>query len=521
MRERRLSRRRVLGVAFEEFDTSIVFEAHRLLLAEGADLDASGILVVDPWQVVRFEPHSQLIKMFANAEQQLFTLEPALERVSEMDRPGFNQLSLCAIMEEGRSQVSTRTLSHSDHQFSHYERRPTYPSLSESEKGVIFGEVFHLIEEVFDTFLPDLVWCVGNNYLGKVLAFSIAETRKIQFETFIPSRVGDWWLLDSEFGLGTSGRMKSQMSGLSDLEISNASRWRAELHNSLENKKDNQRDQRSLYSNQFLASAFQWLNISFFSAESAKRVLGTARLIVETVASPKNRKRQKHSGNKYGGSIRYRKALYFLMNLVRSLGFLLLPTKYLGVSLPSQPYFFLPLHNRPEASTLTLGFGTDDEEVIAFVLRRLPFGYVLAIKENPAMVGDRRRSFYKRLGSHPSVHLLDPRVPSPEIISGSVGVLGVSGTALLEAEILGKPAIALGRPEFEAALSASGFDQLESFFTDATQKRNNSRGEACDRYLGAVLKSGFQLPETPGASRETEISRRGQLFAAALRSIVQ
>lgn len=521
MRERRLSRRRLLGVAFEDFDTSIVFEAHRLLLAEGADLDASGILVVDPWQVVRFEPHSQLIKMFANAEQQLFTLEPALERVSEMDRPGFNQLSLCAIMEEGRSQVSTRTLSHSDHQFSHYERRPTYPSLSESEKGVIFGEVFHLIEEVFDTFLPDLVWCVGNNYLGKVLAFSIAETRKIQFETFIPSRVGDWWLLDSEFGLGTSGRMKSQMSGLSDLEISNASRWRAELHNSLENKKDNQRDQRSLYSNQFLASAFQWLNISFFSAESAKRVLGTARLIVETVASPKNRKRQKHSGNKYGGSTRYRKALYFLMNLVRSLGFLLLPTKYLGVSLPSQPYFFLPLHNRPEASTLTLGFGTDDEEVIAFVLRRLPFGYVLAIKENPAMVGDRRRSFYKRLGSHPSVHLLDPRVPSPEIISGSVGVLGVSGTALLEAEILGKPAIALGRPEFEAALSASGFDQLESFFTDATQKRNNSRGEACDRYLGAVLKSGFQLPETPGASRETEISRRGQLFAAALRSIVQ
>ena len=88
----------------------------------------------------------------------------------------------------------------------------------------------------------------------------------------------------------------------------------------------------------------------------------------------------------------------------------------------------------------------------------------MVVKENPMMIGDRRKKFYRWVSRQASVILVDPLMSSYELIINSKGVIGISGTALLEAAILGKPTHAFGHPEFRDFMTSSGYDDLDKFF---------------------------------------------------------
>ena len=176
-------------------------------------------------------------------------------------------------------------------------------------------------------------------------------------------------------------------------------------------------------------------------------------------------------------------------------------------SLPQEPYFFWALHMRPEGSVLVLG---DAREEIAELIRTadlIPEGYKLVVKENPEMFGLREFAFYRRLKRHRKIILVDPHFPTFEIIRRSTGVIGISGTVLLEAAIFEKPSYALGHPEFVGFIVGSGWNGQEIFFKNVLEKDFESPKAKILPYLAYVLKEGFEnsIPfEGDLQSREAE-----------------
>ena len=119
---------------------------------------------------------------------------------------------------------------------------------------------------------------------------------------------------------------------------------------------------------------------------------------------------------------------------------------------------------RPEGSVLVLGNAKEEITELLKAANHLPENYFLAVKENPEMFGLRERGFYRRLKSHKRIILVDPFFSTFSLIQGSQGVIGISGTVLLEAALFDKPSCALGHPEFVGFLAESGWESSQQFF---------------------------------------------------------
>jgi hypothetical protein len=113
---------------------------------------------------------------------------------------------------------------------------------------------------------------------------------------------------------------------------------------------------------------------------------------------------------------------------------------------------------------MILGDGADEIEQIEEVAALLPDGYYLAVKENPIMFGMRRYGFYTRLRKNKKIILIDPFMSTVALIANSMGVVGSSGTSLLEAAVMDVPSFALGKPEFSPFLLSNEFNNISEFF---------------------------------------------------------
>lgn len=111
------------------------------------------------------------------------------------------------------------------------------------------------------------------------------------------------------------------------------------------------------------------------------------------------------------------------------------------------PLCYLPLHMEPEATILMFSPWLRDQiELCRLVSQALPVGWKLLVKENRAMKGERPLKYYRKLRALPNVVLISPEVNSTDLNLASNITVTLTGTAALEAAILGKPSIALGRP---------------------------------------------------------------------------
>ena len=101
-----------------------------------------------------------------------------------------------------------------------------------------------------------------------------------------------------------------------------------------------------------------------------------------------------------------------------------------------EPFVFFPLHQEPERSLLlSAPFYTNQYEAIKNIIKSLPIGYKLFIKEHPAMKARhwRKISQYKEIMGLPNVVMIHPSVNSKELIKKSSLVITISGTASFEA----------------------------------------------------------------------------------------
>lgn len=138
----------------------------------------------------------------------------------------------------------------------------------------------------------------------------------------------------------------------------------------------------------------------------------------------------------------WRKLLANVKRVVRKT----ISSRLLGPTTPDIPprSVFLPLHFQPEASTLVGGiFHADQSALAEAVLKSLPLGWSLIVKEHPAGRGTRPIFHYRRLLRYPNVVFCD--APSKVILPHVDAVITVTGTVGIEALAMDKPVVMLGR----------------------------------------------------------------------------
>lgn len=118
---------------------------------------------------------------------------------------------------------------------------------------------------------------------------------------------------------------------------------------------------------------------------------------------------------------------------------------YFTSPVPSENYVFFPLHLEPELALLLYApFYTNQLAIIQNLAQSLPHDTCLYVKEHPRAFGRRPAAYYKEVAAIPNVRLIASSVNGRDLVKGSEGVVTITGTAGLEAMLMGKPVITLG-----------------------------------------------------------------------------
>ena len=109
-----------------------------------------------------------------------------------------------------------------------------------------------------------------------------------------------------------------------------------------------------------------------------------------------------------------------------------------------KPIIYFPLQAEPERTTLIQAPNyTNQIDVITNIVKSLPPGYELYVKEHPLNIFREWRSVcdYKKIMKLPNVKLIHPSVKSEDLIEKSSLVITISSTSGLEAAFHNKPSI--------------------------------------------------------------------------------
>lgn len=113
---------------------------------------------------------------------------------------------------------------------------------------------------------------------------------------------------------------------------------------------------------------------------------------------------------------------------------------------PATPYVYYPLHVPGDfALTIRSPEYLDQFALIDYVARNLPYGYVLAVKEHPAMVGAFSATRMRELlRLHDNVVLVSPARNNFAVIRDAAAVVTVNSKSGAEALMLRRPVLVLG-----------------------------------------------------------------------------
>ena len=119
-------------------------------------------------------------------------------------------------------------------------------------------------------------------------------------------------------------------------------------------------------------------------------------------------------------------------------------------SLPTGPYVAYFLHAQPEITVDSWAFEFQDQvALIRNIVATIPADTVVAVKEHWIQAGLRDPAFYEELLSIPGVVLLHDVVPTREVIRGAQLVCTLTGTAAVEAMVVGVPSVIFGDIYYE------------------------------------------------------------------------
>lgn len=209
---------------------------------------------------------------------------------------------------------------------------------------------------------------------------------------------------------------------------------------------------------------------------------------------------------------------------------------YVGAGqLPGLGYAFFPLHTEPEVTLLVYSKPFLNQiEVARLLAMSLPAAMKLVVKEHPWSVGKRKLSYYRKLLEIPNLVLAPPEMTARELVKHARLVAVISGSVALEALILRKPVITLGRAPFNFLPSTMlrHVKDLEGLSSEVAGLLEGHRHDelALQCYLAAVMensvpvdlyslllgRAGAYSERDRGTDAGTERQRQIELLAAYL-----
>lgn len=167
-------------------------------------------------------------------------------------------------------------------------------------------------------------------------------------------------------------------------------------------------------------------------------------------------------------------------------------------SLPARPFIFFPLNVIPEASTLVYApLQTNLLAAVEALVKAIPLGMNLVVKEHLPMLGTRPLSFYKHLKKIPTVILASPFEKSTRLIADSRLTCVISGTAGWESILLKKPTLVLGNAFFSALgqgfVYCSDLSSLSKAI-DQAMEIDPVNDQRLALYVAAIMSKSFDFP---------------------------
>jgi hypothetical protein len=356
------------------------------------------------------------------------------------------------------SRFDTDTLLASDIILTPWERSRWMLPITEAWRQKIAYDQVAFTERQFVEFQPDVILCVERRRLVGLAAQVVAEARGIPCLTLIFTRIGNRWMVRTDGGIGMSLFERRRFnSHRATRDVVSTAKVIAELtgegmplYDSLARTKHvfDAPSKMTLITRE-LGSAYQVALASLFRH-----------------LHPKGGKRaQSYS------AVRYEQAFWSLTRshlkqaIMRVLVAMGLDRVRWSQSIPREEnvhHILWLLHTRPEDGVSSMGRGEDELQLILRLSNNLPKDLKVAAKEHPSMVGFRDPRFYQTLLSS-GIHLVHPHANTAQLIRDASGVAGISGTALLEAVLAGKPVLTLGEPEFLVCMPFHSWADLDSF----------------------------------------------------------
>lgn len=185
-------------------------------------------------------------------------------------------------------------------------------------------------------------------------------------------------------------------------------------------------------------------------------------------------------------------------------------------------FVYFPMPFEPERTSLPDGGDYYDAmEALCALRAYLPDEIHIFVKEHPSqfsrmLAGHKGRSqlSYRVIANLPNVHLVEMSVASPSLVENSEFVAAISGTAALEAALIGRKGVVFGRPWFARLPGVSVFDELPAFDRFA-----NVSGSDLQTITEAVstLLPGYVFPGTISVSQRAYMN---QLFGDRIPELV-
>lgn len=328
----------------------------------------------------------------------------------------------------------------------------------------------------------DMVFSVERATLPVNILWSVCSKLEIPFVTLFHSRIQYNWILQDNFGFGTSEKiLEISNSKLNSIKNSDTEKFLEFFHKSRIGSYESFEHRIDLAPTESKAQILKEVKVEL------RKFIGRvwARIFLER-RNIRIRIRR-FEQNLFKLSLFDLKIIFF-NQLVKNRIVSIAGDK------KTEEYFFWALHARPEGSVQALSGGVDEISLLKEFASMLPDGIILNVKENALMIGRRKFGFYRDLNSLKNVNVVGLSENTYELITNARGVVGLTGTVLLESAILKIPCFTFANPEFKAfiyspeVLPARDFIRL-SMAQDLPVIHNSIYG-----YLSYCLSSGVNAP---------------------------
>ena len=162
----------------------------------------------------------------------------------------------------------------------------------------------------------------------------------------------------------------------------------------------------------------------------------------------------------------------------------------------NESFFYLPLQTHDDSTRLVwLNFIESQLSVIKSISRSLPANCYLYVKEHPGAIGDTKVYKLKKIKAVPKVRLISPFISGRKLISDSKGLITLSGTSGIEALVLKKPVILLGRAYYdfpELVWRVRNFEELDEVLSSVYHYPRLPAENRVKHFLGAYRKSCYK-----------------------------